>query len=327
MGNGERQTAPWDRSRRSPAALGAPSGAGASVAQTDVGSASLFVADEPLDALGLGLWGNAWRRLRRNRAAIAGGVGVLLLVFVAVAAPVLAPHDPIAQNYDHLLEGPSLAFPFGTDNFGRDVFSRVIYGSRISLSVGFFGTLFGLVLGVVIGLFAGYYGGWIDSVAMRLLDVQLAFPGLLLAIAIVAVLGVGEINVVVAIGIFSIPVFARLLRGSILSLKQHDFVLAARAIGAGDLRIMMVHLLPNALAPIIVVATLRLGTAILAASSLSFLGLGIRPPSPEWGAMLADGRQFLQLAPHVGYFPGFAILFSVLALNLLGDGLRDALDP
>lgn len=258
---------------------------------------------------------------------MAGGVGVLLLVFIAVTAPLLAPHDPIAQNYDHLLEGPSLAFPFGTDNFGRDVFSRVIYGSRISLSVGFFGTLFGLVLGVVIGLVAGYYGGWIDSVAMRLLDIQLAFPGLLLAIAIVAVLGVGEINVVVAIGIFSIPVFARLLRGSILALKQQDFVLAAQAIGAGDLRIMFGHLLPNALAPIIVVATLRLGTAILAASSLSFLGLGIRPPSPEWGAMLADGRQFLQLAPHVGYFPGFAILFSVLALNLLGDGLRDALDP
>jgi ABC-type dipeptide/oligopeptide/nickel transport system permease subunit len=184
-----------------------------------------------------------------------------------------------------------------------------------------------VAIGVLLGLPAGYFGGWFDGLAMRLLDIQLAFPGLLLAITVIAVLGVGTQNVVIAIGIFSVPVFARVLRGSILALKQQDFVMAARAMGANDWRVMSVHLLPNALAPALVIATLRLGTAILTAASLSFLGLGIRPPSPEWGAMLSDGRQFLQLAPHVAIFPGLAILTTVLALNLLGDGLRDALDP
>jgi glutathione transport system permease protein len=273
------------------------------------------------------LWRDAWARLRRNRFAIAGGVVALLLVLLALLAPVVAPYNPIDQDYDHLLEGPSLQHPFGTDNFGRDIFSRVIYGGRISLSVGFLGTLLGVAIGVLIGIPAGYYGRWFDNLAMRLLDIQLAFPGLLLAITIIAVLGVGAQNVVIAIGIFSVPVFARVLRGSILSLKNQDFVMAARALGANDRRLMFVHLLPNAVAPALVIATLRLGTAILTAASLSFLGLGIRPPSPEWGAMLSDGRQFIQLAPHVAFFPGLAILVTVLALNLLGDGLRDALDP
>lgn len=274
-----------------------------------------------------GLWRDAWRRLRRNRFALAGGAVLLLLVASAVAAPLVAPYDPVTQDYDHLLEGASPQHPLGTDDFGRDILSRVIYGARISLSVGFLGTLLGVALGAVLGITAGFYGGWFDNLAMRLLDIQLAFPGLLLAIAIIAVLGVGAQNVVIAIGIFSVPTFARVLRGSLLTLKEHDFVTAARAVGAGDARLMFVHLLPNALAPALVIATLRLGTAILTAASLSFLGLGIRPPSPEWGAMLSDGRQFLQLAPHVAIFPGLAILVTVLALNLLGDGLRDALDP
>ncbi len=274
-----------------------------------------------------GLWHDAWARLRRNRFAVAGGIVVILLALLAVAAPLVAPYDPIAQDYDHLLQGPSLQHVFGTDNFGRDIFSRIIYGGRISLSVGSLGTLLGLTIGIVIGLVAGYYGGWVDSLAMRLLDILLAFPGLLLAIAIVAVLGVGTQNVIIAIGIFSVPGFARVLRGSILSLKQQDFVMAARASGATDRRLMFTHLLPNAVAPVLVIATLRLGTAILTAASLSFLGLGIRPPSPEWGAMLSDGRQYIQLAPHVTVFPGLAILTIMLALNLLGDGLRDALDP
>ncbi|MBI3979337.1 MAG: ABC transporter permease subunit [Chloroflexi bacterium] len=273
------------------------------------------------------LWRDAWSRLSCNRLAMAGALGLLLLVLIAVGAPVVAPYDPIAQDYDHLLEGPSLAHPFGTDNFGRDILSRVIHGGRISLSLGLFGTLVGVSLGVSVGILAGYYGGLVDDLTMRLLDIQLAFPGLLLAITIIAILGVGAINVVIAIGVFSVPVFARLLRGTILSLKQRDFIVAARAIGATDRRVMVAHLLPNAFAPILVVATLRLGTAILTASSLSFLGLGIRPPAPEWGVMLSDGRQFLQLAPHVASFPGLAILFTVLCLNLLGDGLRDALDP
>jgi glutathione transport system permease protein len=288
---------------------------------------ALATAGQALSPAPRSLWRDAWARLRRNRFAIAGGVVALLLVLLALLAPVVAPYDPVAQDYEHLLEGPSAPHPFGTDNFGRDILSRVIYGGRISLTVGFLGTLLGVAVGVLIGIPAGYFGRWFDGLAMRLLDIQLAFPGLLLAITVIAVLGVGTQNVVIAIGIFSVPVFARVLRGSILALKQQDFVMAARAMGANDWRVMFVHLLPNALAPALVIATLRLGTAILTAASLSFLGLGIRPPSPEWGAMLSDGRQFLQLAPHVAIFPGLAILTTVLALNLLGDGLRDALDP
>lgn len=297
------------------------------MAQVQVGLTSPSPFDEVLEAETLGPWSLAWHRLRRNRTAMFGLVAVVLLVIVALGAPLIAPYDPNAQNVDHLLEGPSLQFLLGTDNFGRDIFSRIVYGARISLAVGFFGTAVGLAAGGLIGMVSGYYGGWIDGLLMRLLDIQLAFPGLLLAIAVVAVLGVGEINVVIAVGIFSIPTFARILRGSIMTLKSQEFITAARSLGAPDYWLMLVHLLPNAIAPLIVIATLRLGTAILVASSLSFLGLGIRPPSPEWGAMLSDGRQYLQLAPHVATFPGLAILFSVLVLNLLGDGLRDALDP
>jgi glutathione transport system permease protein len=284
-------------------------------------------AHQTLSAPPRGLWRDAWQKLRRNYFALTGGVILVLLVASAIAAPLVAPYDPVAQDYDHLREGVSPQHLFGTDDFGRDILSRVIYGGRISLAVGFLGTLLGVVLGALLGVTAGYYGGWFDSVAMRLLDIQLAFPGLLLAIAIIAVLGVGAQNVVIAIGIFSVPTFARVLRGSLLTLKEQDFVMAARALGAGDRRLMFVHLLPNALAPVLVIATLRLGTAILTAASLSFLGLGIRPPSSEWGAMLSDGRQFLQLAPHVAIAPGLASLVTVLALTLLGDGLRDALDP
>jgi len=273
------------------------------------------------------LWRDAWRRLRRNRAAMSGAAVLLILIAVALAAPAIAPYEPAEQDYQHVLEGSSLAHPFGTDNFGRDIFSRVLYGARISLSVGLLGVGLGLLAGMAVGLPAGHWGGWIDDVLMRLLDLLLAFPQLLLAIMVITVLGVGDTNVIVAIGIFSLPVFARVVRGQILSLKQLDFVLAARAMGAGDGRILVWHLLPNALASILVLASLRLGTAILTVATLSFLGLGIRPPASEWGTMLSDGRQFLQVAPHVAIFPGLAIVLSVLAVNLLGDGLRDALDP
>ena len=294
---------------------------------SEIAQPSRAAAAQALSAPPRGLWRDAWRRLRRNHLALAGGVVLALLVVIAVAAPLVAPYDPVAQDYDHLLQGVSPQHPFGTDDFGRDILSRVIYGGRISLAVGFLGTLLGVALGALIGVTAGFYGRWYDSLMMRLLDILLAFPGLLLAIAIIAVLGVGTQNVIIAIGIFSVPTFARVLRGSLLSLKEHDFVTAARALGADDRRLMFVHLLPNALAPVLVIATLRLGTAILTAASLSFLGLGIRPPSPEWGAMLSDGRTYMRSAPYVTMVPGIAIMLVVLGFNLLGDGLRDALDP
>ncbi len=274
-----------------------------------------------------GLWSDAWRRLRRNWFAM-GGLGMLLVILLAaVLARWIAPADPYFQDYMHMMEGPSRAHPMGTDNFGRDILSRIIYGAQISLRLGFLGTLVGASIGSLIGAISGYYGGFVDTVLMRLLDIQLAFPGLLLAIVIITVLGVGEINVIIAIGVFSIPTFGRVVRGSILSLREQDFVLAARSVGAPDLRLMFVHLLPNALAPILVLSTIRLGTAILTAASLGFLGLGVRPPASEWGTMLSEGRTYMQLAPHIAIFPGLAILVTVIALNLLGDGLRDALDP
>lgn len=273
------------------------------------------------------LWRDAWRRLRRNRAAMTGAVVLVVLSGVALGAPLIAPYGPAEQDYNHVLEGFSLAHPFGTDNFGRDIYSRVLYGARISLSVGVLGVGFGLALGGAIGLTAGNWSGWVDDLLMRVLDVVLAFPQLLLAIMVITVLGVGDLNVVVAIVVFSFPLFARIVRGQILSLKRLDFALAARASGAGEGRILLIHLLPNTVATILVIASLRLGTAILTVATLSFLGLGIRPPASEWGTMLTDGRQFLQIAPHVAIFPGLAIVVTVLAVNLLGDGLRDALDP
>ncbi len=273
------------------------------------------------------LWSDAWRRLLRNPVAMTGGVIALLLVAVALGARYVAPYDPAAQDLANSLASPSPTHLAGTDVHGRDIFSRIIHGTAISLRIGFLGMLLGCLIGVTLGLASGYYGGWLDMVIMRLLDVQLAFPGLLLAICIIAVIGPGLENVIIAVGIFSVPMFARVTRGQVLSLKQQDYVLAARMMGAQDGRIMIRHLLPNALAPILVIATLRIATAILTAASLSFLGLGAQPPTPEWGAMLSDGRQYLTIAPHAATTPGLAILVTVLSFNLLGDGLRDALDP
>jgi ABC-type dipeptide/oligopeptide/nickel transport system permease subunit len=273
------------------------------------------------------LWSDARARLLRNPVAVAGGAVVILLALVALAAPYVAPYDPIHQDLAASLASPSLAHLAGTDIQGRDIFSRIIYGTRISLRIGFLGMLLGCVVGVILGLIAGYYGGWADSIIMRLMDVQLAFPGLLVAICIIAIIGPGLENVIVAVGIFSVPLFARVTRGQILSLKEQEFIVAARMMGAHDGRIMLNHLLPNAVAPLLVLCTLRIATAILTAASLSFLGLGAQPPTPEWGAMLSDGRAYLAIAPHVATIPGLAILVTVLAFNLLGDGLRDALDP
>jgi ABC-type dipeptide/oligopeptide/nickel transport system permease subunit len=273
------------------------------------------------------LWSDARARLLRNPVAMAGGAVVILLILVAIAAPYVAPYDPIHQDLANSMAGPSMKHLAGTDVHGRDIFSRIIHGTRISLRIGFLGMLLGCVSGVILGLVAGYYGGWADTIIMRLMDVQLAFPGLLVAICIIAIIGPGLENVILAVGIFSVPLFARVTRGQILSLKEQEFIVAARMMGAQDGRIMLNHLLPNAVAPLLVLCTLRIATAILTAASLSFLGLGAQPPIPEWGAMLSDGRAYLGIAPHVATTPGLAILITVLAFNLLGDGLRDALDP
>ena len=274
-----------------------------------------------------GLWIDAWSRLTRNRVAMAGGLIVVLLVVVGAGAAHLAPYDPSAQELARTLATPSRAHILGTDALGRDILSRLMYGAGISLRIGFLGTLIACLIGTALGLVSGYYGGKLDTLLMRLVDIQLAFPGLLLALCIVAIIGPGLENVIVAVGIFGIPTFARVTRGQILTLKQQDYVSAARMLGARDRRIMFRYMLPNAMAPIIVVATFSIATAILTAASLSFLGLGAQPPTPEWGAMLSDGREYLVIAPHVVIFPGLAILITVLAFNLFGDGLRDALDP
>lgn len=268
-----------------------------------------------------------WRKFRRNRTAMAAGICLLALALAAAAAPWIAPFDPAAFDYDRILEGPSADHWAGTDAYGRDIFSRILWGARISLSVGLLSVLLGGVAGVALGLIAGFRGGWIDSLIMRICDVLLAFPGILLAIGIVAILGPGIENVIYAVAIFSVPVFARLVRGSTLSLKRAVYVDAARAIGVRDRLLMVRHILPGTLPSVIVYVSMRIGTSILTAASLSFIGLGAQPPSPEWGAMLADGRSYIGVASHVTFYPGLAIFLTVLAFNLLGDGLRDALDP
>jgi peptide/nickel transport system permease protein len=279
-----------------------------------------------------GLWADAWQRLRRNRGAIIGFVIVVVFVLVALFAPWLAPHGPREQNLSLLkggcCPGPSLAHPFGVDALGRDELSRIFYGARYSLLIGVVSVTVGLTIGLVLGSVAGYLGGWIDSVIMRLMDIMLAVPGLLLAIAIVAALGPGIFQIMVAVGVVNIPIFARLLRGSILAQRENDFVLAARAVGVRRSRILASHILPNAISPLIVQGTLAMATAIIDVAGLGFLGLGPQDPStPEWGTMLTDTVRFLQTAPHLAIIPGLAIVFSVLGFNLIGDALREALDP
>jgi glutathione transport system permease protein len=270
--------------------------------------------------------GEFWRRLRRKRLAM--GAGFMLLGFFAAAAlaPWIAPFDPSAPDYDNVLAGPSLLHICGTDAFGRDIFSRILWGGQVSLTVGFLSVGLGGLVGVLLGLVAGFLGGFADSWLMRAMDVLLAFPGIVLAIGVVAVLGPGIDNVIYAIAVQTVPVFARLVRGTTLALKQTLYVQAARSIGVRPWKLMITHILPGTLPSVIVYASLRLGTSILTAASLSFIGLGARPPSPEWGAMLSDGRSYLGVATHLTLYPGLAIFATVLAFNLLGDGLRDALD-
>jgi glutathione transport system permease protein len=267
-----------------------------------------------------------WRRFKRRKVALGAGVVLLLILLAAIAAPLVAPYNPSAPDYNNVLSGPSWLHLCGTDSFGRDIFSRIIWGGRISLAVGFISVALGGSIGVTLGLVSGFFGGWTDGVIMRFCDVLLAFPGILLAIGVVAVLGPGIVNAIYAIAVFSIPVFARLVRGSTLGLKQTLYVQAARSIGVKPRLLVLRHILPGTLPAVIVYVSLRIGTAILVAAALSFIGLGAQPPSPEWGAMLADGRSYLGVADHLTVFPGVAIFITVLAFNLLGDGLRDALD-
>jgi peptide/nickel transport system permease protein len=275
-----------------------------------------------------GLWGDALRRFFRTPSAIVGLVLVIGFVLVALLAPLLAPYDPRAANLSDSLKPPSAEHLLGSDLQGRDELSRIIWGARNSLQIGIISVAIGVSLGMIVGSVAGYLGGWVDSLLMRLMDMMLAIPGLLFAIAIVALLGPGLYQIMLAIGIVNVPIFARLLRGSILHLKTTDFALSARAIGASGPRILVAHLLPNALTPLIVQATLAVATAVIDAAGLGFLGLGPQDPrTAEWGTMLADAPLYLARAPHLAIFPGVAIVVSVLGINLLGDGLRESLDP
>jgi glutathione transport system permease protein len=273
-------------------------------------------------------WSEFWRKFKKQHVALAAAGFVLVLVVVAILAPYLVPFD--AENffdYDTLNSPPSAKHWLGVDPIGRDIFSRLLMGSRISLAAGFVSVAVGAVLGTLLGLVAGYYGGWWDRAIMRLCDVLFAFPGILLAIAIVAILGSGMANVIIAVSIFSIPTFARLVRGNTLSLKHLTYVEAARSIGASDATIVLRHIFPGTISAVVVYFSMRIGTSIITAASLSFLGLGAQPPTPEWGAMLNEARAEMMTAPHVAIFPALAIFVTVLAFNLLGDGLRDALDP
>ncbi|MEH0873780.1 glutathione ABC transporter permease GsiD [Pectobacterium cacticida] len=273
-------------------------------------------------------WREFGRRFLQQPVAVAAGIFVLLLILVAFLAPYLTPYD--AENYfdyDRLNEGPTAVHWLGVDSLGRDIFSRILMGARVSLAAGIFSVLVGMVIGTTLGLLAGYYEGWSDRIIMRICDVLFAFPGILLAIAVVAIMGSGMANVIVAVAIFSIPAFARLVRGNTLVLKQLTYIESARSIGASDAAILFRHILPGSVSSIVVFFSMRIGMSIITAASLSFLGLGAQPPMPEWGAMLNEARSDMVIAPHVAIFPSLAIFLTVLAFNLLGDGLRDALDP
>jgi peptide/nickel transport system permease protein len=271
--------------------------------------------------------GSFWRSFRHNVGGVAGLAIMLCLVVGAVIGPGLTAYGPAEMIMTSPLAPPSASHPFGTDQFGRDVFSRIIHGAHLSLSIGLISVGIGVLLGGVLGLLAGYAGPWVDNVVMRLIDVQLAFPSILLAMGIVSVLGPSLQNAMIAVGFSSIPSYARVMRGSVLSTKELTYVEAARCVGSRHVQIMLRHILPNVIAPMIVLASLGMASAILTASGLSFIGLGAQPPTPEWGAILNDGRQYFSKAWWITTFPGVAIMLAVLAMNLIGDGLRDALDP
>ena len=268
-----------------------------------------------------------WAKLKRNKAALFGGILIIIYVMSALLAPILFTGNPSAPNLINSLEPPSVKDPLGTDELGRSILGRIIYGSRISLLIAVGVVSVGLVIGIPLGLISGYYRGKADFIIQRGTDTMLAFPGFLLALALVAVLGVGLKNTVIAIGISMVPLYIRLVRGCVLSVREEVYVEAARAVGTRDVIILIRHILPNVMVPITVQTSLSMGTAILFAAGLGFLGIGVQPPTPEWGAMLGSARSYLFHAPHVATFPGIAIFLAVLSFNLLGDGLRDALDP
>lgn len=273
------------------------------------------------------LWRRKWIKLKRNKAALAGGILITIFVLSALLAPLLFSGNPSALDLMNSLEPPSIQDPLGTDELGRSILGRIIYGSRISLVIAVGVAFVGLICGIPLGLVSGYYGGKIDFIIQRVTDTMLAFPGFLLALSLVAVLGVGIKNTVISIGISMVPLYIRLVRGCVLSIREEVYVEAARAVGTRDIKILLRHILPNVMVPITVQTSLSMGMAILFAAGLGFLGIGVQPPTPEWGAMLGSARSYLFLAPHVATFPGIAIFLAVLSFNLLGDGLRDALDP
>jgi peptide/nickel transport system permease protein len=264
---------------------------------------------------------------RLNKLAAVAGLFILFIGFVALFPSVIAGQDPLQQNLTARFESPSSSHWFGTDHVGRDVYSRVVYGTRMSVAAGVFSVLFSTTIGVCLGLISGFFGGRLDTILMRFLEIMLAFPGVLLALLIVATLGPGLRNVIIALVVFSVPEMARVVRAQVLGLREEDYILAARSIGAQSARIMFVHLLPNTVSAIVVVATLRVGVNILVAASLSFLGLGVQLPTPEWGLMVADGRNYLRAASHLITFPGLAILVTVLAINFFGDAVNQVTNP
>jgi ABC-type dipeptide/oligopeptide/nickel transport system permease subunit len=274
------------------------------------------------------LWGDAWRRMRYSITARIGMVIVAIILLAAVLAPIVDPYNPkLDSDLPNARQPPSWQHIMGTDNLGRDIFRRILHGARLSLSVGIVAVIISGTGGTILGLVSGYFGGAVDMVIMRIVDILMAFPSMLLAIAIVAVRGTGLFNTVIAISVVGVSGYARLVRSMVLSLREREYILAAHMVGVRDPRIIFRHILPNSLAPIIVSATMGIGGRILTAAALGFLGLGAQPPAPEWGVMISDGRPFLRQTPHMVFFPGMAIMLTVLGFNLLGDGLRDALDP
>ena len=266
------------------------------------------------------------KALKKNKLAMIGAIVISIFTVMALGAPLIAGHDPTDQNLEHVLQVPDQHFVFGTDELGRDIFSRVIWGARNSLIVGLLVVLLGGSLGVFIGIVSGYYGGPLDTVLMRIMDAMMSFPTILLSLLIVTIIGIGLEGAIIAVGLASVPRFARITRGSVLSVKEKEYIEAARVLGQNNFKILLKHVLPNCLAPIIVQTTLTIGNSILVISSLGFLGLGAKPGEPEWGVMLSNARSFLRSAPHIAMFPGLAIALTVLGFNMLGDGLRDLFD-
>lgn len=275
----------------------------------------------------IGPWRETWNEFKKNKIALAGTIIVLFFIFLAIFASFLAKEGINEQVMTDRLQPPSKEYWLGTDDFGRDIFSRVIHGARISLWVGFSSVIGSVIVGSILGIIAGYYGRWVDTIISRFFDIMLAFPSILLAISIVAVLGPSLRNALIAIAIINVPNFGRLIRSKVLSIKEDEYIMAAKGIGMKDSRILFAHILPNSMAPVIVQGTLAIATAILEAAALGFLGLGAQAPTPEWGKMLADSKDYIQTAPWTMIFPGIAIMLTVLGFNLMGDGLRDAMDP